>query len=383
MNRRVLFSIFIFLLLVAVGDAQETGKLHQLIVPLASEGFVGFKLETVETSARGTSAGSSGIQAAVNPQASLDADNVIHRTLVDGAGNFIFGYDLVIIPVPFSRQFRVAVRPLSPEYERQLRARSAVMKQGAQGGLSLATLPRPAEAQLIDDGDAFALDLLVNSQTGVKIVDVVKVSFDRAKLWEVQLNTGARDFTVDSVELSVKDYELLMNGERIGGGKPTHGATGPLVWLYIPYQGRFIFSLTPREGYNFQKVGVVEDNKISFILGGNRYEWISSAPVVGRGGDWNLWVLLDADYVPQYFPSARDSADDREREKESRFKINSMTSSRFPTIASKAVPELKIDVDAQSKLDAQNKKDESGQLRLRPRVMIGSADRMENLLPKK
>lgn len=210
MNLRLIISLIFSLLLPAVTGTAQESKLRQLIVPLASEGFVGFKLETVAPDSKALSA--SEIQLAVNPRALLDHDNVIHRTLVDNAGNFLFGYDLVIVPVPFSKQFRIAVRPLSPEFEQQLRASAPGSKQRTQTGLGVSTLVRPAAAQIIDDGDAFALDLLVNSQTGVKIVDVVKVSFDRSRLWEVQPDSKARDFSVENVELSIKDYELLQNG---------------------------------------------------------------------------------------------------------------------------------------------------------------------------
>jgi hypothetical protein len=33
--------------------------------------------------------------------------------------------------------------------------------------------------------------------------------------------------------------------------------------------------------------------------GGDKYEWVSSEPVIAQGGKWNIWVLHDADYQPQ------------------------------------------------------------------------------------
>ncbi len=80
--------------------------------------------------------------------------------------------------------------------------------------------------------------------------------------------------------------------------------TGALIWFYLPQRERFILSLTQREGYNFQKVGTVQGNKIRFSFDGNQYDWISSAPVVTSGDDtWNLWVLQDKDYQPEIEPT--------------------------------------------------------------------------------
>jgi hypothetical protein len=65
----------------------------------------------------------------------------------------------------------------------------------------------------------------------------------------------------------------------------------------LPDRGRFVFSITPHEGYDFQKIGFVQENKIAFQIAGDRYEWISSTPVFSGGG--NLWVLHDPEYLPQ------------------------------------------------------------------------------------
>jgi hypothetical protein len=156
-------------------------------------------------------------------------------------------------------------------------------------------------AFLIEDGGMFALDVLVNPQTGVKIVDVIKIS-SGAK--QTASNTAKsqppRDFSPDAVELSVKNFKFLINEQNVLGteNQVRGGVTGAIIWIYLPGQGRFIFSLAPREGYDFQKIGMIQGNKISFRIGVNRYEWISEIPVFD-GGSWNLWVLHDAEYSPQ------------------------------------------------------------------------------------
>src|SRR5205823_14524828 len=75
---------------------------------------------------------------------------------------------------------------------------------------------------------------------------------------------------------------------------------GALVWCCVQDRGRFIFSLTPREGYEFQKAGIVDGNRIEFTMGGDHYEWLSASPILSGGGTWNLWVLHDPKYIPLF-----------------------------------------------------------------------------------
>jgi len=262
---------------------------------------------------------------------------------------------------------------MSAEFEQQLRSRQP-STIAARDGQNISTLPRAGDAQLIDDGDAFALDLLVNPQTGVKIVDVVKVSFDPARLWSAPPRSlPLRDFTLGNVELAVRDYKLTINGELVGGGrKPARGCAGALVWFYVPERGRFIFSLIPHEGYNFQKVGRIENNKISFTLGGDSYEWTSSAPVVGTsGGNWNLWVLHDAGYVSDF--------DSPEQIVEAAQPASGGSSSA-------SSPEWLRDslgrIRRERRAEFETREDTRKRAARRPRVLVGGADRIENLLPK-
>ncbi len=41
---------------------------------------------------------------------------------------------------------------------------------------------------------------------------------------------------------------------------------------------------------------------------GNDYEWISQNPIVASGsGNWNLWVLHDPNYLPE-FPTSKSTS---------------------------------------------------------------------------
>lgn len=364
---RVLTLAFYLLALPLGATAQEMAK-RQLIVPLVEGGFVAFKSETSWTDTKKVSPEVQRVPAVLGSLALPDDNQVIHRVLSDTAGRFIFGYDLWVAPNPDSRQFKIVVRPLDPHYESKLRAGNPSDGKPPQSE-TISTFPKSTESQTLNDGDAFSLDLLVNQRSGVKIVDVVRVAFDRSKLWDNNPRTRPRDFTLDSVELAVKDYRLLVDGNVVSVGKSTSAYAGTLLWFYVQERGRFIFSLVPRAGYEFQKVGIIEDNRIEFTVNGNHYEWLSSSPILQPGGTWNLWVLHDSKYTPLFGSEAAPV-----KKKDVFEKLDAAVNTAKENAA-------RLRSQKQSTLS--NRRDASrAQATEPPRVMVGGADRIENLWPR-
>ncbi len=362
-------SLIIASLLLAVSLAamgQEAAN-RQLIVPLAEGGFVAFKSETNWTDIKKTSTDLQSAPAILGSQAQQADNHIIHRVLEDQGGRFVFGYDLWVTANPALKQFTIAVRPLDSEFERQLRAKDQ-SGESPTPSAAVSTFPKSTAPQTLDDGDAFSLDLLVNQGAGIKIVDIVKVTFDRSNLKEISPRNPARDFTLDAVELVVKNYRLLVNGNVAGVSKSTNGCAGTLLWFYVQDRGRFIVSLFPREGYEFQKVGIIEDNRIEFTVDDNRYEWLSSSPILPGGGTWNVWVLHDPKYAPIF---GSDPAPTR----------NKNVIEKLNEVVTNAQTEARISAQTQSAL--RNNKDVKKPPTIRrPLVMVGGADRIENLWPK-
>jgi hypothetical protein len=279
--------------------------------------------------------------------------NITHRIFVDQTSGATFGYDLEVQPSTVANHFMLTIKPLSveklnikpltvkaapitplsvkkipveqlPDETKERIEQKATTVSGqnptrASGGggtvvtdknkiddgipLGITKAPKYPPAFLVVDGGMFSLDVLVNPQTGVKIVDLIKISSEAKQAADKSAKLQpARDFSPDAVELVVKNFKLMVNEQAIlGAESPVRGGvSGPIIWLYLPGRGRFIFSLVPREGYDFQKIGTIQDNKISFQIAGDRYEWISSTTVFGgASGGWKLWVLHEADYSPQ------------------------------------------------------------------------------------
>jgi len=369
MRSRGLTIIVLLLSLWSLAAAQESAR-RNVVVPLADGGFVAFKSETAWSGSRSasTASGSQIPLGEFKAQALVDDNRVIHRVLADASGKYVFGYDLLIEAVALSKTFTIAVAPLDSQIENKLLAGGSKVQPA-----HIATLPQAGEPEILDDGDSFALDLLVNQKTGVKIVDLVKVSFDRSNLWDDNPRNLPRDFTLDAVPLRVIDFRLLVDGNLVAAGKQGTKFAGALIWCYLEGQGRFIFSLVPREGYDFQKVGIIEDQRIEFTVKGKHYEWLSSEPILPSGGTWNLWMLHDPTYLP--FGS-------QEVSKQRKGRLDKMDDS-IKALEDKVARMREPGPTSGFRKRTEAPKPDAVQLPpQRFKVMVGAADRIENLWPK-
>jgi hypothetical protein len=247
---------------------------------------------------------------------------------------------------------------------RVLRARPSFRGRRLHPGYTATAFP--AAPQMLRDGDTFALDVFSNSRTGTKIVDVIQVSLTDPSLRRAASDVPPRDFRLDDVQLRVSDYKLKVNGETVY--RSTGGVAGAVVWFALADRGRFVFSLVERPGFEFRKVGSVRHNTVSFEWGGERYEWESALPVVGTGGNWNVWVLHDPDYRVDLFgqpPAAPGAADDKTFAQQTDEAVRRMKRARTQADYGAADP-------AQPKPAKPR----------RARVVIGSADGVENLFPR-
>jgi len=353
-------KIWILLLCIhclAIAASAQNPARRQLVLQLSNGGFVGFRSET--PGSKDLPEGKS-LAALLYAQAFAGENRVIHRVITDAQQNVIFGYDLWVSADPIAKKFSVAILPADEAFRRSF------LKEPKS---AFATFPKSTTPQTLDDGDAVSLDLLVNAESGVKIVDVVSVTFDRTTLRDSYLESAPKDFTLDAVALGVKNYSLLINGNVVSKSKSSIGCTGALLWLYVPERGRFIFSLVPREGYDFAKIAVLDENKIEFTVNGERYEWVSSASILPSGGTWNLWVLHDTAYTAMFAPEPPVPR--------GAIKKGPNVFERLEEALTKQGVELAV--GSGSPLLTKGKPNAPD---VPQRVMVGGADSMENLLPK-
>ncbi|HEX8776362.1 MAG TPA: hypothetical protein VF735_22520 [Pyrinomonadaceae bacterium] len=340
-----------------------------VIVSLPGGGHVAFRVKTTTLNvSAGQTPGGADLSLPLATQAQLGEGNVVHRLLVDGHGNIVFGYDLVVDAITATHTFRVTARPLDKLFESRFSARREGASVNSQTPFNVNTLALSTGEHTVEDGETFALDLLINDRLGLKVVDYVKVATDKSRLQLAPMTpVPARDFAVANVELAVSNYQLKVDGTPLRTASVRRSCAGSLLWFALPEQGRFIFSLAPHAGYGFEKVGVIEDNKIVFSWKGVRYEWISGAPIVGSGGVWNLWVLHDPTYVDGF----QSPGDKRKGE------------SRLEQVLTDPLGSLAERIgDPRRSSDLQTREPRAAQQKERVRVRIGGASSIESLLPK-
>ncbi len=95
-------------------------------------------------------------------------------------------------------------------------------------------------------------------------------------------------------EIRLSSPALLKNNEMIGNlfDSMADAEKGECVYLYIPSEGRFLFSLTAIKGAIAAKVHL---SRISFESDGHKYLILAGLPV---SREENIWVLHDAAYKP-------------------------------------------------------------------------------------
>ncbi len=100
----------------------------------------------------------------------------------------------------------------------------------------------------------------------------------------------------------------------------------------------------------------------------NHYEWLSGSPVLPGGGVWNLWVLHDPNYTPLF---GSEPGPGQKKNALEKFDAAVVATQENATRAR---------TTQQSTLT--NRDSKAAQTTEHPRVMIGGADRIENLWPR-
>jgi tetratricopeptide (TPR) repeat protein len=159
--------------------------------------FLGFALLRPGTAQQGDSIG----------EMAFPRSNGVSRVLVDEGGVTYFGYRLEVEPTG-KGQFKVTVRPLGSDIEKELRRKIPCLD--CPPPRLLAPLLRYPAPRVIADGDVFTLDLLVNPTTQEKIIDLVKVSQSAISAATMR-GSAAR---IAEALLAVKQAEIHMSSGR-------------------------------------------------------------------------------------------------------------------------------------------------------------------------
>jgi hypothetical protein len=229
-----------------------------------------------------------------------DEKNSITCVLINPSTGKFIGYTLSIERLPEPAKLKITIKPAeadsTDEMDLAKLAKYFETLWPTKRGYSFTSPPSYPEPIVVNITDVIKIPLWVNAGTEWGVIgDRIRFAIPKDSPPE-----PAKDFTLDDVKFKFSDFRLIINGEvRSGEAKGLHLDEGPHPSFFVPGKGLFILSIRPREGHNFQKIGVAEGNKINFSYGGDKYEWVNSEPVIAQGGRWNIWVLLDTDYKPQ------------------------------------------------------------------------------------
>ncbi len=91
------------------------------------------------------------------------------------------------------------------------------------------------------------------------------------------------------VYLQLVNPQITENGELIYEGGECGG--GNLLAFHLPIKGWFVLSTEPQPEYDFQKIGKLSGNRISFSLDNRAYEIVSQEAIDPEKQQEELWVV--------------------------------------------------------------------------------------------
>jgi hypothetical protein len=231
---------------------------------------------------------------------SSNSGEVVHRIMTDKENKIYFGYDLLVKKQEKSEKFKVSFKPLSKkpsDFGKNNTKVNGFNYYSQFEDFKEKKLPNYPKDIIVEDGDTITLDLLENPKTNTKISDLIKIVYKSSDFGYqfITEDGSAKDFSLEDVMLRIVRPEISINDKKYTTGG---SVAGNINWIYIHGKGRFIFSFMQQPEFNFQKIGIIQDNKISFEYNGDKYQFISESPILGQGGKWNLWVMHDPTYQP-------------------------------------------------------------------------------------
>ena len=102
--------------------------------------------------------------------------------------------------------------------------------------------------------------------------------------------TVSQSISTQDVNLQLVNTRITENGESLFevGGKC---GGGKVLAFHLPQKGWFVCSSEPYAGYDFQKIGKLNGNRINFSIDNREYEIISDQLINSGSHLLDLWVV--------------------------------------------------------------------------------------------
>lgn len=149
------------------------------------------------------------------------------------------------------------------------------------------------EFPVVRIGEAVTLDILYNPSTGEKIFDVLRPI--------TAPPSGMSVFSAPAQEaISLNDIAIRVNGRALSA--PASFKTGSAIRIDIPRHGTYIVAAyDPNDASPnqvFAAIAQANGKTMSWAIGGDRVEIVSSTNILRRAAKGLLWVYHDPHYHP-------------------------------------------------------------------------------------
>jgi hypothetical protein len=101
--------------------------------------------------------------------------------------------------------------------------------------------------------------------------------------------TASQSTSTQEVNFELGNTTITENGESLIEIRGKCG--GKVLAFHLPQKGWFVCSVEPYAGYDFQKVGKLNGNRISFTIDNRNYEIISDQAINSGIQMLDLWVV--------------------------------------------------------------------------------------------
>ncbi|HXB69569.1 MAG TPA: hypothetical protein VNY05_15060 [Candidatus Acidoferrales bacterium] len=216
------------------------------------------------------------------PGGVISGPDSAHHIINDAAHRRAFGYNIGLDPDQNGQTAQIRIERWNP----------AESKVTFHAGWTFLELPKYPLIPNVRVGETVALDLLVNSSTGQKVVDYLTLR----RHGDMDLRSASHDFAVADAELMLAEPRLFLNGKL--EAEDSAGVSGTVIWLYLMGHGRFVLSLIPHDKLGFVRNGVVSRNGLLFRDRGVEFRVECDSRIAPGSGTYNLYVREEREWRP-------------------------------------------------------------------------------------
>jgi hypothetical protein len=166
--------------------------------------------------------------------------------------------------------------------------------------LNAARPPLFPAPQVVHSDDTIAMDLMVSQDGRERIVDYIHFGFGEAPKPAAAATATPQDFTIDDgpLNLALDQAEIFIDGQKFRGYVVIYASRGGAT-MWFYFPGQGRYLLSLVPHEGFAKAGVLRATIVTFSADGHDYEIRLMDPVAGTEKAWNLYVMRDPAYLPR------------------------------------------------------------------------------------